>query len=401
MALTVPPGMTYAQFRAFALELPAMKSPNGVHNYENPSNLVDWDFPIAQWTIGSVLVLIRLYTKSRIVKKVLIEDYWLLAAWLVWVGAWLPLVIMILRLPLGVHQWDMTVRHLIRHLYLLHVITIGYAVTMMLLKISIILQIIRIFTPTQTRRYTHWLLLTFMWINIVFYLVLILFWSFSCKPIAKAWDPLIQGGHCNHKGRRLFLIVSAAINTTSDFIILVLPQPVIWSLILNNKKKWGLSAVFLVGIFACICSILRTYYTTILYRTEDTTYWAARMGRWTDPEISAGFVVASLPMVPAFYKHLAGSSFISSISTSLRFSRWSSRSSSQPYSSGARSQGSGKGNRKIKKEIITDIEFHDLVARSRTEVGSVRSEGNRSADLEAGRPQASVEMVIERPKMVR
>ena len=42
-------------------------------------------------------------------------------------------------------------------------------------------------------------------------------------------------------------IVSASINTASDLIIVILPQPVIWRLELTRKRKWGLSAVFLLG----------------------------------------------------------------------------------------------------------------------------------------------------------
>jgi hypothetical protein len=42
-------------------------------------------------------------------------------------------------------------------------------------------------------------------------------------------------------------IISAAINTASDLILILLPQPVIWSLNMNWRRQMGLSAVFLVG----------------------------------------------------------------------------------------------------------------------------------------------------------
>lgn len=49
------------------------------------------------------------------------------------------------------------------------------------------------------------------------------------------------------RDRMVVHIPSASINTASDLIIVILPQPAIWRLELSAKKKWGLSAVFLLG----------------------------------------------------------------------------------------------------------------------------------------------------------
>lgn len=90
-----------------------------------------------------------------------------------------------------------------------------------------------------------WVIDSFLVLNVMFYLALFLFQFLACRPLAHAWDPLVAGTCV--KDELVVHIVSASINTASDLIIIILPQPVIWRLELSKKRKWGLSAVFLLG----------------------------------------------------------------------------------------------------------------------------------------------------------
>lgn len=85
-----------------------------------------------------------------------------------------------------------------------------------------------------------------IWTSFVFYSASTLLTTFQCSPIAKAWDPLIIGGHC-HDTRAISTIV-AIFNCITDFLILVLPLRAIWKLQLSRQKKLVLSSVFLVGV---------------------------------------------------------------------------------------------------------------------------------------------------------
>lgn len=115
------------------------------------------------------------------------------------------------------------------------------------LKTSLILQIQRIFVPDHARNSAVYLLIQFfLWINILFYTIMIIFQLCACAPLAKAWDPTIEGGHCANL--LLVHIMSASINTASDIVLFALPQPGVWRLHLEGARKWGLRAVFLVGI---------------------------------------------------------------------------------------------------------------------------------------------------------
>lgn len=123
-----------------------------------------------------------------------------------------------------------------------------YGIPVFLTKLSILLQYLRIFNPHTYKRTNlmFWAPYALIWTNLGFYLVTSLIAIFGCKPIAKAWDPLITRGHCLN--RHATAIAVAIINCLTDFMILVLPLRAIWNLQIPRRKKLAISSVFLVGV---------------------------------------------------------------------------------------------------------------------------------------------------------
>ena len=114
------------------LDLPALPPPEGVTpNFVDPPNLCNQGLNIVQCVLVTTAVLMRLYTKRFILKKMLAEDCtlatyvymlnevlidcsgWLLAAWVCFT-CFQANIFILEDLPVGVHQWDMTMRNLIR-----------------------------------------------------------------------------------------------------------------------------------------------------------------------------------------------------------------------------------------------------------------------------------------------
>lgn len=54
---------------------------------------------------------------------------------------------------------------------------------------------------------------------------------------------------------------------------------------------------------ACVTSILRTYYSWKIYKSEDISYNMIIMGFWTYAEIAIGITVSCLPVIPRFFHH--------------------------------------------------------------------------------------------------
>lgn len=191
--------------------------------------------------------------------------------------------------------------------------------------------------PTKKPSSIYWITIGLMVINTVAYIVLTFVEIFACQPMRKAWDPLVADGHCVD----LLAVNTGAtsINTGSDFIILVIPQLVIWRLNMAWKNKASISAVFLVallyvvmsswktksctilrffGIRAIACSVIRLYYCVLQQQSNDLTYNGWLAGIWTMPEITLGIIVACMPSFRLFWSSVAKGGVLSTISSSLR-----------------------------------------------------------------------------------
>ncbi|KAH8685446.1 hypothetical protein BGZ60DRAFT_542485 [Tricladium varicosporioides] len=194
------------------LEGPALSSPPGLgHDYANPPNFghAMLVVQIIFLVIPTLCVFVRVYTKLRINKKCGLEDYLCVLAWQIYIG------------------------------YIL------YGCVVFTIKASILIQYIRIFSSVEKYIF-YWTCHALIWINFVFYSVGFFLEIFACKPMAKAWDPLIETGSCLdvHKVN----IAAAAMNVVSDFVILLLPQPIIWRLNMGFKQRLGISSIFAVAL---------------------------------------------------------------------------------------------------------------------------------------------------------
>ncbi|UDD64236.1 hypothetical protein AFCA_011477 [Aspergillus flavus] len=162
-----------------------------------------------------------------------------------------------------------------------------------------------------------WMCHALIWINLVFYLISSFLEIFACRPLNKAWDPLITRGSCMD----MFLLncIASSVNAASDLIILVLPQLRIWRLQMPLPKKLAVSAVFLFGIIACISSIVRLAFAVRLMQNKDNiSYYSWLAGFWPQPEIASGIVVACLPVLPKLLNSLKQSGRIARVNKSLQ-----------------------------------------------------------------------------------
>lgn len=125
-----------------------------------------------------------------------------------------------------------------------------YGINITIIKISIVLQYLKVFMPVRKTTFMVLGCYVVIGITIIFYFITTFFEIFACTPREKYWDRLITGGHCFNINA--ITINTAIINCISDFVILLLPQGVIWKLQMPLKKKCGISAIFFTG-FLYVC----------------------------------------------------------------------------------------------------------------------------------------------------
>ncbi|KAF6227624.1 hypothetical protein HO173_012153 [Letharia columbiana] len=301
-------GMTPEQAQAALrtlLEGPAMSPPAGViPNFHNPPNLnvfVTLTITLCV-AFGTLAVLLRMYTKVFILRALAWEDYVIVLAWLLQIGETIPSGI-VTRYGGGTHMWNVQLQTFFRMLYWINISAVVYGFVVFFIKLSILLQYLRIFAPTRKgNMFIYVGVHLCIWTNLVFYLTETVFEIAICTPREKIWNPLMTTGHCFSVD--VTFQATGVFNVISDFAILILPMPCVWRLRLPLKKKILMTTIFATGLFACITSILRTYYTWKIVQSPDISYNMVPMGMWTYAELSTGIVISCLPVIPKFFQHI-------------------------------------------------------------------------------------------------
>lgn len=88
-----------------------------------------------------------------------------------------------------------------------------------------------------------------------------------------------------------------------DFVILVLPIPMIWNLHRAWQDKLALNGVFALGTFVCFASIYRI---VVLFwiSPSDPTYTVYQATLWTHVEPSVGLICSCLPIIRGLFPAL-------------------------------------------------------------------------------------------------
>ncbi|KAL8693457.1 MAG: hypothetical protein Q9218_001728 [Villophora microphyllina] len=129
--------------------------------------------------------------------------------------------------------------------------------------------------------------------------------GWQCTPHHKLWIPSTPG-HCRDEHARG--VYSGSINVVSDFMILLLPIPVIVRLQMPSVKKVRPLVVFGVGLFACIAAVVRLVYSTQLEPDGDSRSYQLNIdkeGLWAFAEIAIGIIVGCMPHVHKFFRHIS------------------------------------------------------------------------------------------------
>jgi hypothetical protein len=134
---------------------------------------------------------------------------------------------------------------------------------------------------------------------------------FQCTPVQAGWDirlrpPPAGEGDARCFSREVFAqigLFNSIVNIATDFLLALLPAPLIWQLQVNMRTKASLIAVFSLGLFACVAGIMKsTYNKTIL--TDPRRFIHDRYSMWNFIELDIGIVAASLPALKPLFNRV-------------------------------------------------------------------------------------------------
>lgn len=139
-----------------------------------------------------------------------------------------------------------------------------YVPAVALAKVSILIFYLRI-NPASSFRYQVFFVL---FVTVGYMIAICLALIFECHPIPKFWDPFVEG-KCVHV-QDLYL-ANGILNVVTDFLVLLVPVPMLWALHVSSRQKFVLGGIFATGSLTCVLSAVRIYYVAVLLRTSDTS----------------------------------------------------------------------------------------------------------------------------------
>ncbi|KAL8782455.1 MAG: hypothetical protein Q9195_009640, partial [Heterodermia aff. obscurata] len=176
-------------------------------------------------------------------------------------------------------------------------------------KISILLLYLRLLVPQGTKwTPIWWSIWLCFWYNILYAIALVLAEATECAGRQQPKNRTVpNNGSEQCINEYALLICASAVNVSSDIMILIIPTAAIWGLHMPTHKKWKLSAIFLIGGFAVVSSVVRLGYEIAASRRPNQSIAISTIAVLKLGEQFIGVVVSCLPILPAFYRHVRSS----------------------------------------------------------------------------------------------
>ncbi|KAI5784753.1 hypothetical protein EDC01DRAFT_663305 [Geopyxis carbonaria] len=108
---------------------------------------------------------------------------------------------------------------------------------------------------------------------VVTYLVCMLSVALVCRPFKGNWTVFPDPGPACTEGRHFVWIVGV-FNIITDVMLLAIPMPMLLHLQVNLTRKILLGALFSLGTFVIIATILRIYFTISTNDISNMTFWS-------------------------------------------------------------------------------------------------------------------------------
>ncbi|PSK43045.1 hypothetical protein B9Z65_6999 [Elsinoe australis] len=112
--------------------------------------------------------------------------------------------------------------------------------------------------------------------------------SFGCRPIAKIWNPSLEGTCINTLASYFGLGISSLI---FDLLIIALPFPILQRLQLRMREKVVLGTIFALGFFVTLTQVFRIRTIAELKNYTDSE----NIIKWSIVEMNLGIFVACVP----------------------------------------------------------------------------------------------------------
>lgn len=248
-------------------------------------------------SLTTPLVIIRIYTRYFINRRLWWDDYTCILSWVGLFG-FAGIMFRTLKYGNGVDYWNVSKADAGRFAELFATIEIVARISMFLTKLSILLLFLRIFVPARMGKtklyYSSWIVI---WFNLLYCIALVLVVILQCVG-----KPNVPRGECIDTFA--LLITASLINVLTDLVMLIIPFRSVWELQMPTRRKIGLSLVFAFGMLALASSVARLGFQVVHAKDPNRTKVLITVALLAMAEQAIGIIVGCMPALPAFFHHI-------------------------------------------------------------------------------------------------
>ncbi|KAF3763828.1 hypothetical protein M406DRAFT_230348, partial [Cryphonectria parasitica EP155] len=231
-----------------------------------------------------VVVAARLYTRAILLHMTGLDDIMIVVTQEV-----LTLCKLEGHFGVGKHSWVSDKENLTRQLQSLFAAIQLYIWALACVKVSLLLQYRRIFLVT----WLHRVVIVIIGFAVAWNIAQSILVSFACVPMSTLHPSMADT--CLDSLTIWYL--AAGINITTDFIVFLLPIPLINSLQLPARQKFLLCLVFGLGLFTCVISIVRVTTLHYVIATNDPSWFSTQGATWSMVEVNCAILCSCLPTI--------------------------------------------------------------------------------------------------------
>jgi hypothetical protein len=189
--------------------------------------------------ISGLAVAARFYTRGRLRKILGSEDWCILCAWLACLGFTVAVCLEV-RDGVGQHIWTLAPESVGRYFKDSYVTIVFYQLSLGLTKCSVLLLYIRLLR-FQFTYWAAWIMLVFV---VVYHVAGMVVVFTQCIPLEALWNPNIKDAICHEP---VWMWTFLIIHIASDFIVYLIPLPVVFQMRLPWRQKVGILVVLALG----------------------------------------------------------------------------------------------------------------------------------------------------------
>ncbi|KAJ5794710.1 hypothetical protein N7457_001309 [Penicillium paradoxum] len=264
--------------------------------YTSPRGVQGLTVSVVFTALATCFVGLRMFTRIKLMGRVESND-WMVIIALVNSYVFMGLDVVESISGMGMHLKDIPPHILERQMKAFWLTIPFYNAAVLCAKASILMQYLRVF-PTRRMRIICWLMITILGVYGTWAVISAFF---NCIPVAKFWDDSIKG-YCLSKPGLWFS--NASMHITTDFAILLIPIPALMAVELPRRQKFALMAMFALGGFVCITSIVRLVSLKQISESSDPTYDNVGAAAWSAVECNTGIICACLPTLKPLFARL-------------------------------------------------------------------------------------------------